>query len=168
MELKPQELDEAANRTLDYYNQQAEDFFEGTIGHDVSQNIAALLQYIEGELPFTILDAGCGPGRDLKVFREKGHIAVGLEGSTALLKWHDPIVAVMFGCKICLNSNCLRIILMVFLLTPRCFMCPVRHCHVCWENCSTRLNQMVFCSAPILVAIIRRAGIGGDMAYTMI
>lgn len=80
MKLKPQELEEAATGTLDYYNQQAEDFFEGTIDHDVSQNIAALLQYIEGELPFTILDVGCGPGRDLKVFREQGHIAVGLEG----------------------------------------------------------------------------------------
>ncbi len=80
MKLKPQELEEAAALTLEYYNQQANDFFEGTIGHDVSQNIAALLQYIEGVLPFTILDVGCGPGRDLKVFRQQGHIAVGLEG----------------------------------------------------------------------------------------
>lgn len=80
MKLKPQELEEAAALTLEYYNQQADDFFEGTIGHDVSQNIDALLQYIEGELPFTILDVGCGPGRDLKVFRQQGHIAVGLEG----------------------------------------------------------------------------------------
>ena len=80
MKLTAQELDEFASRTLDYYNQYAEDFFEGTRDHDVSQNIAALLQYIEGELPFTILDVGCGPGRDLKIFREQGHIAVGLEG----------------------------------------------------------------------------------------
>lgn len=80
MKLTEQELDELASRTLGYYNQHAEDFFEGTRDHDVSQNIAALLQYIEGELPFTILDVGCGPGRDLKIFREQGHIAVGLEG----------------------------------------------------------------------------------------
>ena len=31
--------------------------------------------------PFTILDFGCGPGRDLKVFAELGHVAVGLEGA---------------------------------------------------------------------------------------
>jgi len=80
MKLKPQELEEIAERTLAYYNQQADDFFEGTIDHDVSQNITALLQYIQGKHPFTILDVGCGPGRDLKVFREQGHIAVGLEG----------------------------------------------------------------------------------------
>ncbi|HEY2134508.1 MAG TPA: class I SAM-dependent methyltransferase, partial [Xanthobacteraceae bacterium] len=48
---------------------------------DVSQNIAALLQHIEGEPPFTILDFGCGPGRDLKAFAELGHIAIGLEGA---------------------------------------------------------------------------------------
>jgi hypothetical protein len=33
---------------------------------DVSQNLAALLRHIEGEPPFTTLDFGCGPGRDLK------------------------------------------------------------------------------------------------------
>jgi SAM-dependent methyltransferase len=40
-----------------------------------------MLKYIEGEARFTILDFGCGPGRDLKVFAELGHIAVGLEGA---------------------------------------------------------------------------------------
>ncbi len=43
-----------------------------------------MLQYIEGEPPFAILDFGCGPGRDLKAFTELGHIAVGLEGAAHL------------------------------------------------------------------------------------
>ena len=47
----------------------------------VGQNIAALLKYIEGKSPHTILDFGCGPGRDLKAFRDLGHTAIGLEGS---------------------------------------------------------------------------------------
>ena len=81
MKLKPQELKEIADLTLDHYNERAEEFWEGTRDHDVSQNIAALLQWIEGEPPFTILDFGCGPGRDLKVFAELGHVAVGLEGA---------------------------------------------------------------------------------------
>ena len=76
-----QALEEVAHRTLDYYNQHAQDFFEGTRDHDVSQNRAALLQFIEGSPPFTLLDFGCGPGRDLKAFTEQGHIAVGLEGA---------------------------------------------------------------------------------------
>ena len=66
MKLNPQELNQIASRTLDRYNDGAKDFWEGTRGHDVSQNIAALLQYIEGDPPFTLLDFGCGPGRDLK------------------------------------------------------------------------------------------------------
>lgn len=68
-------------KTLDHYNQNAEGFFAGTINHDVEQNINALLGYIAGNPPFKILDAGCGPGRDLKVFAELGHVAVGLEGA---------------------------------------------------------------------------------------
>ena len=81
MKLNSQDLEKIADLTLDCYNQNAEDFWEGTRHHDVSQNIAAMLQHIEGERPFAILDFGCGPGRDLKVFAELGHIAIGLEGA---------------------------------------------------------------------------------------
>jgi SAM-dependent methyltransferase len=42
------------------------------------------LRYIDRDPPFTILDFGCGPGRDLKVFTELGHIAVGLDGAEHL------------------------------------------------------------------------------------
>ncbi len=68
-------------KTLAHYDQRAEDFWQGTRGHDVRQNIEALLGRIEGAPPFTILDFGCGPGRDLKVFTDLGHVAVGLEGA---------------------------------------------------------------------------------------
>ena len=96
MKLNPQELEKIANLTLEHYNRHAEEFWQGTRDHNVSQNIEALLQYIEGEPPFTILDLGCGPGRDLKVFSERGHIAVGLEGSgrlAAMARAHS-------GCKV--------------------------------------------------------------------
>src|SRR3990167_6424055 len=81
MKLTPQDLGKITDLTLEHYNRNAEDFHEGTHDHNVSQNIAALLKYIEGEAPFTILDFGCGPGRDLKAFAELGHIAVGLDGA---------------------------------------------------------------------------------------
>ena len=81
MKLIPQDLKEITDLTLSHYNERAEEFWEGTRDHNVGQNIAALLQCIEGEPPFTILDFGCGPGRDLKVFAELGHVAVGLEGA---------------------------------------------------------------------------------------
>jgi len=74
-------VEKIASLTLEHYNLRAEDFREGTRDHDVSQNIAALLSHIEGEPPFTILDFGCGPGRDLKVFAALGHVAIGLDGA---------------------------------------------------------------------------------------
>jgi SAM-dependent methyltransferase len=70
--------------TLEHYNQRAESFWEGTRDHDVSQNIEALLRHIEGAPPCSILDLGCGPGRDLARFRELGHSPVGLEGASRL------------------------------------------------------------------------------------
>jgi SAM-dependent methyltransferase len=75
------DLETIAGLTLEYYDARAKDFWEGTRDHDVSQNIAALLQCIEGAPPFTVLDFGCGPGRDLKAFTELGHVATGLEGA---------------------------------------------------------------------------------------
>lgn len=86
MKLTEQALTEVAHRTLAHYNQHAEDFFAGTREHDVRQNMMALLQFIEGTLPFTILDFGCGPGRDLKAFRALGHDAIGLEGGARFVE----------------------------------------------------------------------------------
>lgn len=74
-------LSEISRTTLRHYDERAEPFREGTWDHDVSQNLAALLSRIEGPAPFTILDFGCGPGRDLVSFRRLGHEAVGLDGS---------------------------------------------------------------------------------------
>ena len=79
--LAPPDLEAIVGRTLSHYDRSAESFWEGTRDHDVSQNIGALLQHIEGTPPFAILDFGCGPGRDLKTFADMGHIPVGLEGS---------------------------------------------------------------------------------------
>jgi SAM-dependent methyltransferase len=81
MELNSQDLKKIATTTLEHYNQRAEAFWEGTRDHNVIQNIEALLRHIETTPPFTLLDFGCGPGRDLKVFAGQGHKAVGLEGA---------------------------------------------------------------------------------------
>jgi SAM-dependent methyltransferase len=75
------EPSDVSARTLAHYDQHAESFREGTRDHDVSQNVAALLRHIEGAPPFTILDLGCGPGRDLAAFTRLGHTAIGLDGS---------------------------------------------------------------------------------------
>ena len=76
---------EAAAVTIAEYDRMAEDYRRGTADHDVSQNVAALIEAIEGEAPHIILDLGCGPGRDLRRFTALGHEAVGLDGSGELV-----------------------------------------------------------------------------------
>ena len=66
--------------TIAHYDRNADDFWEGTRDHDVSQNVTALLDAVVPR-PCRILDFGCGPGRDLATFRRLGHEAVGLDGS---------------------------------------------------------------------------------------
>ena len=81
MPLTREELDHMAASTLAHYDECAEGYWQGTRDHDVSQNIATLLRHIERAAPLSILDLGCGPGRDLKTFFELGHKAIGLEGA---------------------------------------------------------------------------------------
>lgn len=76
---------EATAITIAEYDRMAEAYRRGTADHDVSQNIAALIEAIEGEAPHAILDLGCGPGRDLRRFTALGHEAVGLDGSGELV-----------------------------------------------------------------------------------
>jgi SAM-dependent methyltransferase len=81
MLLSTEALQDIAKRTLAHYELHAHSYREGTRDHDVSQNIAALLQHMLRPPPFDLLDFGCGPGRDLQTFKALGHRAVGLEGA---------------------------------------------------------------------------------------
>ena len=95
MPLTRKELDHFAASTLAHYDERAEDYWQGTRDHDVSQNVATLLRHIERAAPLSILDLGCGPGRDLKTFSELGHKAIGLEGAPqvgALARAHSGCV----------------------------------------------------------------------------
>ena len=89
--------------TLAHYNARAEAFREGTRDHDVAQNVDALLRHIRGAAPFTLLDLGCGPGRDLRTFTRLGHRAIGLDGAERFVAmaradsgcevWHQDFLA---------------------------------------------------------------------------
>lgn len=72
--------------TISHYDSVAHDFWEGTRDHDVSQNYESFLGAIEQQPPFSILDFGCGPGRDLKYFSSLGHEATGLDGSEEFVR----------------------------------------------------------------------------------
>ena len=136
MKLNPADLAKITDSTLSHYNEHAEDFWEGTRNHNVNQNITALLQNIEGEPPYAILDFGCGPGRDLKVFAELGHIAVGLDGAQ-----HFAVMArAHSGCEVW-QQDFLKLELperhsMAYSPTQHCFTYPARSYRVCCWNCT--------------------------------
>jgi SAM-dependent methyltransferase len=96
----PKDLGEVSATTLAHYDSVADDFWEGTRDHDVSQNIEALLSHIEGAPPFDVLDFGCGPGRDLQAFVRRGHRPVGLDGSQRFVEMARARV----GCEVWLQD----------------------------------------------------------------
>lgn len=99
----PADLSAITKTTLSHYESRAEAFWAGTRDHDVSQNLDALLDAIQGDGPHRILDLGCGPGRDLMAFKRRGHLPVGLDGAAAFCAmahthaevevWHQDFLA---------------------------------------------------------------------------
>ena len=80
------DLQEIEKFTIGHYENNAESFRFGTKDHDVSQNIEAFLGELPKEKKLDILDFGCGPGRDVNVFKEMGHRPTGLDGSKEFCK----------------------------------------------------------------------------------
>ena len=73
-------------RTIGHYEFNSESYQIGTVDHDVSQNYKALLNSIESDIFFEILDFECGPGRDLRYFKSLGHIPTDIDGSETFVK----------------------------------------------------------------------------------
>ena len=72
------------NNTLSYYNSNAQAFVEGTVNVDISKNQAIFLSKLPDHA--TILDFGCGSGRDTKYFLERGYNVEAIDGSVELCK----------------------------------------------------------------------------------
>ena len=104
MTMNSEAIEHIAGRTLAHYERHADEFWQSTRDHDVSQNIAALLHYIEAPPPFELLDFGCGPGRDLNTFQELGHHPTGLEGAARLA----TMARAYSGCEV-LQQNFLEL-----------------------------------------------------------
>lgn len=72
------------NNTLKYYNQNANQFVQGTISVDFKQTQDKFLGKLSDGA--YILDFGCGSGRDAKYFLEKGYHVDATDGSEEICK----------------------------------------------------------------------------------
>lgn len=84
-------------KTLEYYEYYAEEFFNNTVNADVSKLYKIFLDRIpEG---CKILDLGCGSGRDSKYFIEKGYKVVSIDGCRRLCELASEYVEQEVFCK---------------------------------------------------------------------
>jgi len=145
-----EDLEILTARTLSHYDAAAESFWEGTRDHDVTQNHAALLDAIEAPAPFTLLDLGCGPGRDLLHFRSLGHTPVGLDGSARFVEMARRNT----GCEV-LHQDFLRLSLPSahfdgIFANASLFHVPSRALHgvLCALNVALKPGGVLFSSNP--------------------
>lgn len=72
------------NTTINYYNLNAKNFIENTQNADMHLAQETFLQLLPGSA--SILDFGCGSGRDTKYFLEKGYQVAATDGSAELCR----------------------------------------------------------------------------------
>lgn len=70
-------------KTLEYYNQNANDFVASTVSVDFSKTQERFIKMLKGK---KVLDFGCGSGRDTKYFMEAGLEVTATDGSEELCK----------------------------------------------------------------------------------
>ena len=70
--------------TLDYYNHNAEQFYDSTVKVAMESIYAPFLRYLPEH--GSILDLGCGSGRDSLAFHQKGYQVEAIDYSESLVK----------------------------------------------------------------------------------
>lgn len=67
-----------------YYNENAQAFFDGTVNADMSANYKTFLERLPKD--GYILDAGCGSGRDTKKFMDMGYKVWAIDASSKMCR----------------------------------------------------------------------------------
>lgn len=78
------------NNSINYYNENAEEFVSGTVNVDMSSLYSKFL----AEIPKSghILDAGCGSGRDSLYFIKCGYEVTAFDGSLEMVKQSSALI----------------------------------------------------------------------------
>lgn len=85
------------NRTLSYYDVNAEAFFAQTIDVDMTPLYERFLAHIP--TGGHIVDAGCGSGRDSKAFIERGYQVTAFDASRALAEKASGLLGINVQCR---------------------------------------------------------------------
>ncbi len=84
------------NETKEYYQENAQVFFDHTVNADISEQYDHFLKYILSG--GKILDFGCGSGRDTKAFLQKGYCVDAIDGSSELCKLASNYCGIQVKC----------------------------------------------------------------------
>ena len=71
-------------KTIDYYNKYAEEFTASTFKVEMESLYVPFLRYLPEQA--SILDLGCGSGRDTLAFKDKGYQVEAIDYSAELVK----------------------------------------------------------------------------------
>lgn len=86
------------NQTLQYYQQNTEQFVKGTVDVDFSGVADRFLDYLKPHAK--ILDFGCGSGRDTRYFLNKGYSVDAIDGSPELCAYASKHTEIQVQCHL--------------------------------------------------------------------
>ena len=72
------------DQTLEYYNNSAKDYIQDTVDANITELNSFFVKYIPPG--GSILDLGCGSGRDSKVYISEGYQVTAVDGSEEFCK----------------------------------------------------------------------------------
>ena len=84
------------NKTKQYYQDNAQDFFDSTVNADLSSHYDHFLRYVPEH--GKILDFGCGSGRDTKTFLQKGYTVEAIDGSSEMCRLASDYCGIQVRC----------------------------------------------------------------------
>ena len=92
------------NKTLEYYEKNADAFFEGTVSADMTYARDRFLARIPEKASLLgkayLLDLGCGSGRDTKAFLELGYSVDAMDGSEELCRRAGAFTGIEVKCML--------------------------------------------------------------------
>ncbi len=78
------------NKTLEYYDTNAQEFYNSTVNVDMSNHYQRFLKYLQ--TGNKVLDFGCGSGRDSRAFLGMGYQVTSIDGSSQLCEIASQLI----------------------------------------------------------------------------